>query len=327
MNTTMNTTPLPQFNYTATSPHHHGLRCSNEIFMLPLFDLPPVTENQSSSFSPKNPSVRSPHKNNDFKNFSFYFNEDKYTNVELCDDEDDDEDDIDSYAYLYDEGILDSDTESEFEYVSCSESTFDSFDNCYDDENILEKENCSCDPFWFNNEEPEHIEVIFDEYTNNLISSDEFMRSVQPFVGRIERVNASSDSSVFQTFDRVTIGNCQRVPYDKALPIIREEYCLTTWDCDGIPCKILKLTPKQINFWSNKLCDTPSSFLYRKPDFTQLKEAKDSKFQLSSSCHFEELTYSGLPNTGAFSPFVRSSSFSLPSHLADETDFEGIESF
>merc|ERR1712232_297794 len=96
---------------------------------------------------------------------------------------------------------------------------------------------------------------------------------------------------------------------------IREEYCLTTWDCDGIPCKILKLTPKQINFWSNKLCDTPSSFLYRKPDFTQLKEAKDSKFQLSSSCHFEELTYSGLPNTGAFSPFVRSSSFSLPSHL------------
>ena len=199
-----------------------------------------------------------------------------------------------------DDSLLD-DSDEDFEHCAYSDEESDE-----EFEDLLPVI-CNQLPFWFGNEEEEQIQSILECYSTVLICPDEFMRSVQPFVGRVKRVNVSTSKHVFQTLDRVTISNCQRMPADKpVLPTIREEYCCTTWDADGIP-SITSLTSSEVeevlHYFENE-DDVAVSYLYGQPDWHYLGQVSETEFHYSCSSSERDVIYFGLPSPGNFAPFV-----------------------
>jgi len=212
------------------------------------------------------------------------------------------------------ENIL-SDDDSEFEYVTSEDYSIE--DISEEEENLLAPANYPLPPpFWFANEDEDHICYIMNRYSATLIlPRDRKNRSEQPFISRIKRTNVSTDPDDFQTLDYVTIANCQRMPISNLiLPDITAFYCLTTWSIDdGIPIRITKLDGKQTSYWLQKLtCEnyicTPS-FLYCCPDWNYLVShreatATDAEYHYYVSSEYNENTYHGLPCPGNYAPYV-----------------------
>jgi len=214
-----------------------------------------------------------------------------------------------NYSYYFD----DSDEDSEFEYV-LNDSEEDlvsvgSNEGEEDEEDEPLNPITHKPPFWYSNEDPQHIEEIVKTYQETLIQADEYKnRSHQPFVARVRRCNATT-GDVFQTYDVVLICNNQRLP-DPASPIpeIHEVHLLTSWDEDGIPFKFFILGDDQIRFWERKLEDVEPSYLRCVPDYfgQNSLDIHQSRFVFSSSKQYDDIYYSNMPwiNT-PFNSFVK----------------------
>ena len=193
---------------------------------------------------------------------------------------------------------ISSDDNSEFEYVSYSDDDVDteSVDDSESYENITPDHNSDAllqekIPFWFNNETEDHVKVILEIFSEKFITKNEFSRSSQPFVGCVKRYIKTCCSGLFQTFDQISIKNNQKMEANKPMCDIREVYCFTTWDNDGLPSDFF-----QLDFHGQKesICD--SSFVY------------------SSSLECKEVTYANLPwNFAPYSPFFKSKQVTFPS--------------
>lgn len=262
--------------------------------------IPLETGDLSSSLAPEK---HFPILKTNSKNFLFFFSSD--TEIE------EDEEDNDSELYCTDSDLLDSDSElfsvHDDDLSDCSDGDF----ACLFED--TEPQPCEL-PFWYENEDEEHICCIFEAYSNALIQPHELQnRSSQPFIGRIERFIARCDSESFQTFDCVTICNCQRMPmHNLTLPVMRTDYCVTTYNSDGIPCCINKLTKQQEGYWRSRVMGCPSSYLYCEPDWHNQGTVQETEFYYSSSPNENDVTYHGLPPMGNFAPFV---SVEVPSKL------------
>merc|ERR1712137_63583 len=263
---------------------------------LPYFSHYDFKESSSSSsgpqflFSPEEETLTSTWGDGGVKNFSYYFDESEEMEV--------DEDFSD---------LLNDD--SDLEEACDSDSCFS------DDEDEQMPLDCYYEPpFWYTNEDEEHLSCIFSCYNEQHTSPEEFKRSVQPFVGRISRRNASSDPSLFQTFDMVTINNCQRMRAHRPMPTIREGYFLTTWDDDGLPIRSLLLNENQVQFWLHKLQNEPISYIHCRPHWHHQGEVAETQFSYCSSPEPEEVTYCDVPGRGEFEPFV------APNHHYDDLD-------
>lgn len=236
------------------------------------------------------------------KNFLFFFASDA--------EEEHEEDDGEEEYLELDDDILDE-SDSEFESVHLSESDEESE---YDIDNFDFEQPERDLPFWFSHEDEEHIHCIFEMYSKCLISPQDLQnRSSQPFIGRIERTVACCDNDCFQTFDCVTVYNCQRMPMNNLnLPLMKQEYCVASYNQDGIPCCITKLTADQVNYWKQRLNGNQTFYLYSQPDWYHQGTVEETEFFYTSSKNFHDITYHGLPARGKFAPFV---SHSIPKRL------------
>ena len=215
------------------------------------------------------------------------------------------------------EDDLSSDDNSEFEYVSYSDDTdkesVDDEPETYENESlndsVADKIVEQDFPFWFNNESEDHVKLIMEIYTEKFIAKNEFSRSSQPFIGCVKRYIKTCCSALFQTFDQISIKNNQRMDADKAMCDIREVYCFTTWNEDGLPSYFFQLDSEWISHWVAKFSysELQPSYLYCFPDFHGQKESiSDSIFAYSSSLVCKDVTYANLPwNATPYSNFIK----------------------
>jgi len=213
-----------------------------------------------------------------------------------------------NYSYYFD----DSDEDSEFEYVP-NDSEEDLISIGSNDEESDNEEPLNPithkPPFWYSNEDSQHIEEIMKKYQETLIRADEYKnRSHQPFVARVRRCNATT-GDVFQTYDVVLICNNQRLPDPSSpIPEINEIRLLTSWDEDGIPFKFFILGDDQIRFWERKLEDVDPSYIRCVPDYFGQNplDISQSRFVFSCSNEYDDIYYSNLPwNSTPFHSFVK----------------------
>lgn len=124
-----------------------------------------------------------------------------------------------------------------------------------EDRNDLEEEPIiASTPFWFGNEEPKQIQMIFQSYSNHLKVTEQAKSCIRepiPFVGRIHRTKVRND--VFTTLDKVDIYRKTTIPPESVFPVNRTCWVLTTWsDQDGLPLQHTSLNAESKYEWKEQ---------------------------------------------------------------------------
>ena len=126
-------------------------------------------------------------------------------------------------------------------------------------------------PFWYANEDFDHIREIFAVYQMKLIK-EEKTRSSQLFVGQITRLDATCGQD-FQTFDEVSIFNEQIGSDSPLIPFVKKIFVVTTWDrSDGLPLHLFIVDKDEedcLNFWRERVQrkNSKTSSLFCVPHF------------------------------------------------------------
>lgn len=185
-------------------------------------------------------------------------------------------------------------------------------------------------PFWFTNEEPDQIRMIFDSYAITLDIEEQrkaCIRSPAPFIGRIIRMplkpsdneaencdinnntnnnnnnnnNNTTSTTTFKTLDKVEVYVRELYPLGTILPLSRVVWLLTTWDSnEGIPTNSVEVTKGLKKSLQKRALTTQSSTLYCAPIF---RTKDDYQYTVSS------------PSSSSSSSSFESSSSSFPAPL------------
>ncbi|KAL0481406.1 ribosome-recycling factor [Acrasis kona] len=110
--------------------------------------------------------------------------------------------------------------------------------NCSTHFNAKNNENTST-PFWFGNEEGEHLQTIINYYTNFLRLNENrpaSSREPRQFIGKIKRRSLETNKGFFVTVDDIFVYQYAMRNWGQVMPLVKTINVMTEWNSlDGIP--------------------------------------------------------------------------------------------
>jgi len=161
-------------------------------------------------------------------------------------------------------------------------------------------------PFWFGNEDSDHIRGIIASYHERLGLDSECRlrkRCPKPFIGRVSRMRVNSElgSEKLTTLDRVDIYSRDYRPVGFFFTVERREYFLTNWNLEtGLPEQFIpQKCQLQLDYWAERAVkEERISFLYCLPVYCK------SEFTYHVSAEEDQVGYSSVPLNKCFYKFL-----------------------
>jgi len=171
--------------------------------------------------------------------------------------------------------------------ISASLSLMDSVESVVneDDDVVVET------PFWFNNEESDHVRFIWKSYMDYL--NVNFCRSLTYFIGSVERQQVRHHDE-FITLDTVKTYLLDPLcPLGGYMPYRKSYMLLTHWNCDGEPTLFEDLTGDEalLAFWEKKMFQVVS-FIQCHPVW---QNEYKYEYSVSNTLENDNIGYAGEP--------------------------------
>jgi len=152
---------------------------------------------------------------------------------------------------------------------------------------------CSSLPFWFSNEDDDHMKMIWNTYMEYL-NVENRCRCFRMFIGKIKRQQVINQGNMFMTLDKAEIYKKNpSLPLGGKMPLSDTIILLTTWSNEGLPINFMDLSKNEeiLHFWTNRIIKPKySSIIYCNPVWET-----DCDYEYSVSPNEKDIGYAKEP--------------------------------